>query len=300
MPDSAYVVDTGVFLRWFVPQVGFEHAREVRDRFLAGELALETADFVRAELAHVLRTKGLLPGRLDRTQYLSSVRSLDDLEVVVHPTDVDALERSAAVAADHNLRVFDAILVFRALDRGLALLTSDARLCRVADSLISTELLRGIEMRRTRPYVAVVSVDVLLGRIADDLRPLTSRLLVEVAFVVPVSWAGCMSPTLLANGSASAVSLDVADVLRPALAVGASQLVLVHNHPHGGPASPADDAFTRRLVAACAVIGLRLRGHLVLLPEGWIDCLGAPTDEQFHRWDGEARAIRVELRGDPC
>ena len=142
---DAYVVDTGVFLRWFVKQVGWEHAREVRADFLAGKLALETADSVRGELTHVLRTKGLLTGRLNQAQYLVAVRAVDDLGVAIHATDVDSLEQAAALAADHNLRVFDALMVHRSLERGLPLLTSDARLCRAVDGLVSTELLRGVD-----------------------------------------------------------------------------------------------------------------------------------------------------------
>ncbi|MGV9379105.1 hypothetical protein ACWDRB_25030 [Nonomuraea sp. NPDC003707] len=42
---DAYLVDTGVFLRWFVDQPGYEHAREIQDAFLRGQVALETADF---------------------------------------------------------------------------------------------------------------------------------------------------------------------------------------------------------------------------------------------------------------
>ncbi len=141
---ETYVVDTSVFLRWFIPQVGGEHAREVRAAFLAGTVALETADSARIELGHVLRPKGLLQGRLTREQYLAAVRAVDDLGVLVHTTGVDALERSAALAADRNLRLFDAIIVDRALERDLPLLTSDAKLCRAIDRLLSTELFRGV------------------------------------------------------------------------------------------------------------------------------------------------------------
>jgi hypothetical protein len=52
---DAYVVDTGVFLRWFVDQEGFEHARELQRRLVAGSAAMETADFARVEVAGVLR-----------------------------------------------------------------------------------------------------------------------------------------------------------------------------------------------------------------------------------------------------
>lgn len=146
MAEGSYIVDTGVFLRWFVPQVGFEHAHEVRDHLLAGRLSLETVDFVRVELANVLRKKGLLSARLDRDQFLSAVRSVDDLGVVIHGTDVEALERAAALAADRRLAVYDALLAHRALDRDLPLLTADAALCRAVQGLVSTELLRGIQI----------------------------------------------------------------------------------------------------------------------------------------------------------
>lgn len=144
---DVYVADTGVFLRWFVKQAGWEHAREVRTDFLDGKLALETADSVRAELANVLRTKGLLAGRLDRTQFLSAVRAVGDLGVTIHATDADSLEQAAALAADRGVRIFDALMVHRSLERKFPLLTTDAKLCRAVDGLVSTELLRGVDGR---------------------------------------------------------------------------------------------------------------------------------------------------------
>ncbi|MGI8536930.1 MAG: JAB domain-containing protein [Mycobacteriales bacterium] len=59
-----------------------------------------------------------------------------------------------------------------------------------------------------------------------------------------------------------------ADVLGPVLRQGWDAFVLVHTHPCGGPASAADHAVTRRLVAACAVVGVRLETHLVLTTTG--------------------------------
>ena len=107
-------------------------------------MRLEAPDLARVELAHALRNKGLRPGLLTRGQYLTAVRAVDDLAVLVHGTDADALERAGALAADRDLRFFDALVVDRALQRGLVLLTSDARLVRAVEGLVSTELLRGI------------------------------------------------------------------------------------------------------------------------------------------------------------
>ncbi len=139
-----FVVDTSVFLRWYVPQVGFEHAREVRQDFLTGSVALETVDSTRFELGHVLRTKGLLGGHLTAAQYRAAVRSIDDLGITIHGTDANALERAVELAARCTLRFFDAVLVDRALQRGIPLLTSDRKLANAVGAVAAVEILRGI------------------------------------------------------------------------------------------------------------------------------------------------------------
>jgi predicted nucleic acid-binding protein len=141
---EAYVVDTGVFVRWYIEQIGFEHALEVQENFMGGKIVLETVDSVRFELGHLLRTKGLLPKLIERDEYLAAVRSLDDLGILIHTTDANALERAASLAATRNLRFFDAIVVDLSLERGLPLLTTDKKLCTAVSGYCRTELLRGI------------------------------------------------------------------------------------------------------------------------------------------------------------
>lgn len=139
-----FVVDTSVFLRWYVPQIGFEHAREVRTDYLTGAVVLETVDSTRFELGHVLRTKGLLKGHLTAVQYRTAVRSIDDLGITIHGTDADALERAGELATRCTLRFFDAVLVDRALQRGVPLLTSDRKLANAVGTVAPIEILRGI------------------------------------------------------------------------------------------------------------------------------------------------------------
>ena len=146
-----YVVDTGVLVRWFLPQAGWEHAEEVRDQFLRGDVALSTVSSCLVEMAHVLRTKGLLTGKLDRSRYVGASRAVDDVGVVVHDTDADARERAAGLAADRGLRFFDALVVDRAVREGVPLLTTDAKLCRAVAGVLSTELLRGVGGPRSEP-----------------------------------------------------------------------------------------------------------------------------------------------------
>lgn len=140
----SYVVDTSVFLRWWVEQVGWQHAQRVRDQFLAGDIALITPEFTRIEHAEVLRKKALLDGILNETEYLDAVASLDVLGVDLVPLDRVDLVRAAALGARRNLRLFDALGASLALDRGLPLLTGDGRCARALAGVVEVEVLDGI------------------------------------------------------------------------------------------------------------------------------------------------------------
>lgn len=139
-----YVVDTSVFLRWWVEQVGWQHAQRVRDEFVAGEVALITPEFTRIEHAEVLRKKGLNDGVLNEDEYLVAVQALDVMGVDLIAIDNDGLVRAAALAARRSLRMFDALGASLALDRGYSLLTGDARSARALAGVVDVEVLEGI------------------------------------------------------------------------------------------------------------------------------------------------------------
>lgn len=142
---ATYVVDATVFVRWFIDQAGYEHAREVRNRFLAGDDGLVAPDFVRVELSNVLRKKAYVPGLLTREELLSACRALDDLDVDLRPLDADAIERAAGLAADRSMSIYDAVYADLALTLGLPLLTGDARSARAVAGVVPTVVLRGID-----------------------------------------------------------------------------------------------------------------------------------------------------------
>lgn len=139
-----YVVDTSVFLRWWVEQVGWQHAQQVRDEFVAGRLALVTPDFTRIEHAEVLRKRGFLDGLLTETEYLAAAQSLDIMGVELVSLGQADLVRAASLASRRNLRMFDALGAALALDRDLPLLTGDARSARALTGIVDVEVLRGI------------------------------------------------------------------------------------------------------------------------------------------------------------
>lgn len=68
-----------------------------------------------------------------------------------------------------------------------------------------------------------------------------------------------------ARGTVDHVPVYPREVAKRALALNASALILVHNHPSGDPTpSEADIAMTERVNAACNALGLTLHDHLII------------------------------------
>jgi DNA repair protein RadC len=68
-----------------------------------------------------------------------------------------------------------------------------------------------------------------------------------------------------ARGTVDAVSVHVREVVKRALELGASSIVMVHNHPSGDPTpSQADIQMTRRVKEGLAAVDIRLHDHLVI------------------------------------
>lgn len=68
-----------------------------------------------------------------------------------------------------------------------------------------------------------------------------------------------------AQGTIDHVPVYPREVVRRALELGASALILVHNHPSGDPTpSTADIDMTRQIAQACSVLGITLHDHLII------------------------------------
>ena len=58
--------------------------------------------------------------------------------------------------------------------------------------------------------------------------------------------------------------------MRRALELGATALILAHNHPSGDPDPSGDDiAATRRIVAAAEPLGISVHDHVIVAGGGW-------------------------------
>ena len=75
----------------------------------------------------------------------------------------------------------------------------------------------------------------------------------------------------LADGTIDEASLHPREVIRRAMDVGASALILVHNHPSGNPEpSRADIDVTRRIAEAGRILGVTVHDHVVVGREGHV------------------------------
>ncbi|RYG58763.1 MAG: DNA repair protein RadC [Alphaproteobacteria bacterium] len=69
----------------------------------------------------------------------------------------------------------------------------------------------------------------------------------------------------LFSGTLHEVTASPRDVLKRALELNSSGIIVAHNHPSGNPEpSAADFAFTEQLMMACAAMGVDLHDHVVV------------------------------------
>lgn len=68
-----------------------------------------------------------------------------------------------------------------------------------------------------------------------------------------------------ARGTVDHVPVYPREIVKRALELNASALILVHNHPSGDPTpSDADLSMTRQVKDACEALGLTLHDHLII------------------------------------
>jgi hypothetical protein len=104
------------------------------------------------------------------------------------------------------------------------------------------------------------------AHVEDLVRGMADGLPVEIAFVVPWSAGDWGEPVVVGFGTPDSVAARPRTVLRAVLTSGADAFLLVHTHLTQKPPGDDDTAVTRRLVAAGAVVGVTMLGHLVVGP----------------------------------
>jgi DNA repair protein RadC len=89
---------------------------------------------------------------------------------------------------------------------------------------------------------------------------------VEVMIVVPLDGLSrVIAAQEIARGGAHGLAVTAREIFRTAVALGASAIVLTHNHPSGCPEPSAeDDAMTAAVRDAGALLGVPLIDHVII------------------------------------
>ena len=73
------------------------------------------------------------------------------------------------------------------------------------------------------------------------------------------------------EGSVNVAPIYPREIVRRSLEVGATALILAHNHPSGDPKPSREDIRVTRLVAtAAAALDIRLHDHVIIARSGWV------------------------------
>jgi DNA repair protein RadC len=79
-----------------------------------------------------------------------------------------------------------------------------------------------------------------------------------------------LADEIMSEGSVNEISVHPREIMKRALEVGATALILVHNHPSGDPApSRGDIETTRRIARAAASLDICIHDHVVVARSGW-------------------------------
>jgi DNA repair protein RadC len=74
----------------------------------------------------------------------------------------------------------------------------------------------------------------------------------------------------MAEGSVNIAPIYPREIVRRSLEVGATALILAHNHPSGDPKPSDEDIRVTRLVAAATgALDIRLHDHVIVARSGW-------------------------------
>ena len=106
--------------------------------------------------------------------------------------------------------------------------------------------------------------------VADVYGPRLASLEHEVVMAIAVDGQNRMIAEFeVAKGGRHGAALTPTDVLRPLIRVGASALILVHNHPSADPTPSSEDIqLTKALCNAGMVVGIPLLDHLIIGARG--------------------------------
>lgn len=190
-------------------------------------------------------------------------QSLSDAELVglivaEHPLDDNAKTMAEEVlkqSGDSLLRVVETDF------QRLRMMSGMGRM-RALRLLAAAELGRRVAIAEAAEHDKVLSD----GDVVRIMEPMLGGLQHEECWALYLASSGkVLDRVRISQGGVQATVVDCKMVIRRALELLASQIVLVHNHPSGSPEpSSQDRALTERVASAAELFEIRLLDHVVI------------------------------------
>lgn len=158
---------------------------------------------------------------------------------------------------------------------------------RVAECVVAARSF-GSELRRETPR-SIRTVKDAVATLPVGLELVETEVVLAIALTVTST---LIETVLLAKGGGASAALEMRDVFRPLIRIGASCFILAHNHPSGDPSpSQSDVELTNRVAVAGRILALPLLDHLVIGLSGTVSFLETgllPTVPELNELERDA------------
>ena len=135
-------------------------------------------------------------------------------------------------------------------------------------------MIGGLGLRRARMLLAAAEFETDVVSSSDDVvrlfRPQLETLSHEECWAVYLTSSNrIIERQRVSQGGVQGTVVDHRLIIKRALELLATQLILIHNHPSGAAeASPQDKVLTERIAQAAALFDIRLLDHIIIAREG--------------------------------
>jgi predicted nucleic acid-binding protein len=122
-PFREALLDTSVAVKWFVPEEDSEKALSLRRAQEDRELQLYAPEVLLMELANALRYSS----EFSAGEIIEALETLFELNILLMPFSLDALNLAVTLSMEHDLAVYDAYFLALAQALEIPLITADRR-----------------------------------------------------------------------------------------------------------------------------------------------------------------------------
>jgi predicted nucleic acid-binding protein len=123
-PFREALLDTSVVVKWFVPEEDSEKVLRLRRAQEDRELQLYAPEVLLMELANALRYSS----EFSAGEIIEALETLFELNILLMPFSLDALNLAVTLSMEHDLAVYDAYFLALAQALEIPLITADRRM----------------------------------------------------------------------------------------------------------------------------------------------------------------------------